>query len=261
MSNKDVYNDVLKAYYDTSYLSHHGILGQKWGVRRFQNKDGTRTAAGKKRYAKDGDRLSSKDIQTLRQEHNPFQPSDSAVKIIANYYDLDSRKDAIGEIVRRHEETEEEFASKKQELQEKGIDNPEFRTVFDKMVKDYLGDQNDPDTTNSEELKELIEMEMKDGHYDNQIMDWVTWTYYHDGSKTNQEFIKRYDEAHNDYYRGLDNLTKGLIQERGSEPFDVMLDEFKKAYKKETGREYKSPYAGVNYMLRSTMTEYCKPKR
>lgn len=32
------------------YLAHHGIKGQKWGVRRFQNKDGTLTNAGKNRY-------------------------------------------------------------------------------------------------------------------------------------------------------------------------------------------------------------------
>lgn len=31
-------------------LQHHGILGMKWGVRRFQNKDGSLTRAGKERY-------------------------------------------------------------------------------------------------------------------------------------------------------------------------------------------------------------------
>jgi len=34
-------------------LYHHGIKGQKWGVRRFQNPDGTLTDAGKKRYGGD----------------------------------------------------------------------------------------------------------------------------------------------------------------------------------------------------------------
>lgn len=38
--------------YNYDYLSHHGILGQKWGVRRFQNSDGSLTAAGKGRYVK-----------------------------------------------------------------------------------------------------------------------------------------------------------------------------------------------------------------
>lgn len=36
--------------YETNYLMHHGIKGQKWGVRRFQNEDGSLTAEGKKRY-------------------------------------------------------------------------------------------------------------------------------------------------------------------------------------------------------------------
>ena len=34
-------------------LRHHGILGMKWGIRRFQNKDGSLTSSGKKRYADD----------------------------------------------------------------------------------------------------------------------------------------------------------------------------------------------------------------
>ena len=35
------------------YLAHHGIKGQKWGVRRYQNEDGSLTAAGKMHYGVD----------------------------------------------------------------------------------------------------------------------------------------------------------------------------------------------------------------
>lgn len=38
------------------YLEHHGILGQRWGVRRFQNPDGSLTKAGQKRYGEEGSR-------------------------------------------------------------------------------------------------------------------------------------------------------------------------------------------------------------
>lgn len=39
---------------NTIYLQHYGILGQKWGVRRFQNPDGTYTSEGKRRRNSDG---------------------------------------------------------------------------------------------------------------------------------------------------------------------------------------------------------------
>ena len=38
---------------ENEFIYHHGIKGQKWGVRRYQNEDGSLTNAGKKRYSSD----------------------------------------------------------------------------------------------------------------------------------------------------------------------------------------------------------------
>ena len=41
-------NALTEKYYNELY--HHGVVGMKWGVRRYQNKDGSLTNAGKRRY-------------------------------------------------------------------------------------------------------------------------------------------------------------------------------------------------------------------
>lgn len=48
----------MKIYYESSYstpdfISHHGIPGMKWGIRRYQNKDGSLTPKGRKRLGLD----------------------------------------------------------------------------------------------------------------------------------------------------------------------------------------------------------------
>ena len=82
-------------YRDT--LSHHGIRGMKWGVRRYQNVDGSLTAAGRKRYSgktaphedytkahskKSVNQMSDKELQdrvkrlNMEQQYNKMNPSD-----------------------------------------------------------------------------------------------------------------------------------------------------------------------------------------
>lgn len=55
----------------TNYLYHHGIRNQKWGIRRFQNRDGSYTEIGKKRRRTSKlqkDSLANKSNDELRKE-------------------------------------------------------------------------------------------------------------------------------------------------------------------------------------------------
>lgn len=61
-------------------LQHHGILGQKWGVRRYQNEDGSLTPKGRARLDKKdmkwaqtkGEKIRSKVQKTVSKDMNEF---------------------------------------------------------------------------------------------------------------------------------------------------------------------------------------------
>lgn len=70
-------------------LYHHGIKGQKWGVRRFQDYDGHRTAAGRERY---GDRVRGI-IEAAKDKHAMIRDIRDEKKAIDELYNERDIKD------------------------------------------------------------------------------------------------------------------------------------------------------------------------
>jgi hypothetical protein len=77
------------------YLEHHGILGMKWGIRRYQNKDGSLTPEGRARY---GDVLTKKQMQGYIKDYNLRTGSNKTInkntvfKTADGLYDYKGRK-------------------------------------------------------------------------------------------------------------------------------------------------------------------------
>ncbi len=64
-------------YIESPYLEHHGIKGQKWGIRRYQNADGSLTWLGRRRVHKALEQrntmLTTKDERDRRREEKKFR--------------------------------------------------------------------------------------------------------------------------------------------------------------------------------------------
>jgi hypothetical protein len=131
------YSGMMNNEFGYGELRHHGILGQKWGVRRFQNADGSLTAAGRERYygkdgRKDDERVSKavrKDIMRLAKENS-----------------LESRKQIekipeIQEAAKRLEKLTKAFKEKTEE-REKILDKIPVR--LDPDHSDWVYKSNDP---------------------------------------------------------------------------------------------------------------------
>lgn len=88
-------NEYYSIVRSPDYLEHHGILGMKWGIRRYQNKDGSLTPEGRARY---GDILTKKQMQNYIREYNLRTGSNKTInkhtvfKTANGMYDYKGRK-------------------------------------------------------------------------------------------------------------------------------------------------------------------------
>lgn len=77
-----------------SELYHHGIKGMHWGVRRYQNPDGTLTPRGRKRYEKDLNKLDKKASQHAADADMYANRADARLKA-ASEADTDRKKNKL----------------------------------------------------------------------------------------------------------------------------------------------------------------------
>lgn len=90
-----LYNNTIK---------HHGVKGQKWGVRRYQNKDGSLTPAGKKRV-REYDLISSKYKKDIEKCYDTYSEKRKKAKSIKEWFAITSEWNRESNVIQKKEET------------------------------------------------------------------------------------------------------------------------------------------------------------
>lgn len=160
-------------------IKHHGIKGQKWGVRRFQNKNGSLTSAGKKRY---NDDEYDEERERLEQE----VAARRGVKYVRKTKKEREAEDAENERQEKERRSKEDAAYKRTEDKMKEIDKKlqakyDFNSSddVDKYYKEY----------DEEWFKILYEERKKEGL---SHTDLSTDELYHHGIKGQKWGVRRY---------------------------------------------------------------------
>lgn len=136
---------------ENNYLVHHGTKGQRWGIRRWQNPDGSLTPAGREHYGYGDERTASKyDIKRLKAETNAKikyekaqQKMNAKLEKVKNAEKAKKEKEKAAEKERKEKEKAEqharEVAEQKRQLAEFKKKHPnKFRKLKPYLTKEGI---------------------------------------------------------------------------------------------------------------------------
>lgn len=160
--SEDAIDNVYPKVYAKDFIAHHGIKGQKWGLRRFQNPDGSLTEAGRRRYS------GSKGKEKLRKDFKDDPEGQGKVlKQIAS----DKREKAVSALAEEMENDFTDIAADGSYLKEKGYvkNNKEAAEYLIKAAQ-KSNENYDDDTSMFQTLGRELDLYQK-GHIDKKTFD------------------------------------------------------------------------------------------
>lgn len=122
------------------YLAHHGILGMKWGIRRYQNEDGSLTKAGKDRYSVSKEKLKS-DAKALIGDRGTYSFDAHSAQIDKLSSELATDYDDYYKSLKSDTKFKERVMSKLHADFGDGCDDPDyFEMVADEHIADVCNE-------------------------------------------------------------------------------------------------------------------------
>lgn len=147
---------------ENEQLYHHGIKGQRWGIRRYQNKDGSLTKAGEKRYANEWTRMKKAEA-AVKQEaavlRNKKKTQSKIDKLNAKKDEISAKRKAIADeskeidehlnttsakernFLRLRKQKQEETVEEKRERLLKSVDAAEIYKNKDILSNEEINDR------------------------------------------------------------------------------------------------------------------------